>query len=148
VLALLEHQTESLLARQATMFGSQRPLSERWQQSCDFLEEDVKSGYVRVLQEMVAAGYSDPKLAKAARGVLDGWFVLLEGLAAEARALLGTTPAFEDGDIACLMGLVFLGAETMILIDMDLPVIRSLRAIGTLFAMLEAQQSSVASDEG
>lgn len=141
VLALLEQQNADLLGRQTRMFGSETPLSVRWQQSCDFLEEDVRSGYVRVLQEIVAGGYSDPKLAAAARSVLRGWFVLLDGLALEAQALFATTQGFAEGDIACLMGLVFLGAETMILIDMDLPVVRSLRAVGFLFATLEARRA-------
>lgn len=148
VLALLEQQNANLLARQARMFGSETPLSVRWQQSCDFLEEDVRSGYVRVLQEVVAGGYSDPKLADAARGVLRGWFVLLDGLALEAQTLFATAPGFAEGDIACLMGLVFLGAETMILIDMELPVVRSLRAVGLLFATLEVRSAQEQADAG
>ena len=30
-------------------------LAERWGRACDFLEEDIASGYVRVAQELIAA---------------------------------------------------------------------------------------------
>ena len=137
VLALLEHQNAKLLRRQAAMFGQHAPLSVRWLQACDFLDEDMKSGYVRVLQEIVAAGYSDAELAAAARGVLQGWFDLLTQLAEEAReTLLGPLP-LAPAEIACLVGLAFLGGETMLLIGMDLPVKSALRGVGEAIAALE-----------
>ena len=102
VLALLEHQNAKLLRRQAALFGERAPLSDRWTQACDFLDEDMRSGYVRVLQEIIAAGYSDAELAAAARATLRGWFDLLTQLAEEAReTLLGPTPMGAP-DIACL----------------------------------------------
>ena len=141
VLALLEHQNAKLLRRQAEMFGRNAPLSARWKQACDFLDEDLKSGYVRVLQEIIAAGYSDAELAAAARGVLQGWFDLLTELAAEAQeTLLGPLP-LSPRDLACLVGLAFLGGETMLLIDMDLPVKRALRGVGDAIAALETAKA-------
>ena len=40
------------------MYGQDVPLWRRYEQACDFLEDDLESGYVRVLQEMIAAGWS------------------------------------------------------------------------------------------
>ena len=137
VLALLEHQNAKLLRRQAALFGAPAPLSARWMQACDYLDEDLESGYVRVLQEIIAAGYSDPELAAAARKALAGWFELLTRLAQEAReTLLGPLP-LAAADIACLVGVAFLGGETMLLINMDLPVKRALRGVGEAIAALE-----------
>jgi AcrR family transcriptional regulator len=141
VLALLGHQNEKLLGRQAAMFGQDVPLSARWLQACDFLDEDISSGYVRVLQEIVAAGYSDAKVAGAARGVLTGWFTLLGDVAREARASLGGFGGLEGEHVACLVGLAFLGAESMILIDMDLPIRPALRAVGRLLAEVESART-------
>jgi AcrR family transcriptional regulator len=140
VLALLEHQNEKLLLRQAAMFQREAPLSARWNQACDFLEEDLRSGYVRVLQEIIAASYSDAKLAAAARRVLDGWFELLKRFADEAGAVLGGWGALHAEDVACLIGLAFLGAETMLLIQTDLPVHRALRAVGNTLRDWEARR--------
>ena len=35
------------------------PLWQRYERACDYLEDDLDSGYVRVLQEMIAAGWSN-----------------------------------------------------------------------------------------
>ena len=41
------------------MYAEEAPLWQRYEQACDFLEDDLESGYVRVLQEMIAAGWSN-----------------------------------------------------------------------------------------
>ena len=139
VLALFEHQNQKLLQRQSETFAADTPLSTRWIQACDFLDEDLKSGYVRVLQEIVAAGFSDEKLAAAARSALTGLFKLLNELAAEASEIIGQRGMFRPEYIACLAGLAFLGAESMILINMDLPIRNALRSIGE--NLLDLEQS-------
>ena len=45
------------------------PLWQRWERACDFLDEDLSSGYVRILQDMMAAGWSDPEIAEAVRAI-------------------------------------------------------------------------------
>ena len=137
VLALLDYQNTKLLARQAATFASGAPLSQRWLQACDFLEEDLRSGYVRVLQEIVAAGFSDTELASAARNVLSGWFVLLTDLATEAQTYYSALGRLRPLELATLAGLAFLGAESMILIGMDLPIIQSLRALARVLEEVE-----------
>jgi hypothetical protein len=42
----------------------------RYDLACDYLEEDLASGYVRVLQEMLAAGWAEPALAEQVSGLL------------------------------------------------------------------------------
>ena len=55
VLALFEHLNSQLLDRQAALFGEATlKLSEQWDQACDYLDDDIASGYVRVLQELIA----------------------------------------------------------------------------------------------
>lgn len=139
VLALLQHRNDELLRRQAAMFGQEAPLSARWLQACDFLVDDLESGYVRVLQEIIAAGYGEPELAAAARGVLGGWFALLGELAQEADTELGGLGGLSPAHVACLVGAAFLGAESLILIGMDLPVIEALRAFGDRLGAYEGR---------
>ena len=64
ILALLAAENERLLDRQRV--DVRRPTSrsgQQWERACDFLEADLESGYVRILQEMIAAGWSDPDVA-------------------------------------------------------------------------------------
>ena len=69
---------------------SDEPLWRRYEQACDFLEDDLESGYVRVLQEMIAAGWSDADDRRARRAsLLAGWYELLTEVATEAAERFG-----------------------------------------------------------
>ena len=57
VLAVLAAENARLLERQAEMYDAPDPLWVRWDRACDFLDADLRSGYVRILHEMVAAGH-------------------------------------------------------------------------------------------
>jgi AcrR family transcriptional regulator len=141
LLALLEFQNEKLLARQASMYGRPLPLAERWIQACDYLDEDLASGYVRVLQEMIAAGWSDPEIATEARRIVRGWYELLTQVAAEAADRLGGLGPFQPAEAAALVGNAFLGTEAMILLgfaESELPGRSALRKVGELLRTLEA----------
>jgi AcrR family transcriptional regulator len=116
ILAVLASQNERLLERQTTMFGGAEPLWRQWQRACEFLEEDLESGYVRVLQELIAAGWSDPVLAASVREQLAVWFTLLTAVAEREGQRLGRLGLFAPSEVAALMGLLFLGAEAAILL--------------------------------
>lgn len=138
VLAVLEEENRRLLERQAEMYGTSTPLWQQWEQACDFLDHDLDSGYVRVLQEMMAAGWSDPEIAEAVRTYLKGWFDLLREVAAAAVGRLGDVEMLQPADVASLVGAAFLGAEAMILLGFeDEPTRRALRSVGTAIRNLE-----------
>jgi AcrR family transcriptional regulator len=142
LLALLEFQNEKLLARQANMYSKPLPLSERWLQACDYLDEDIASGYVRVLQEMIAAGWSDPEIATEARRIVRAWYELLTQVATEAAARFGGLGPFLPTEVASLVGNVFLGAESMILLgfaETDVPARAALRKVGALLRTFETE---------
>jgi AcrR family transcriptional regulator len=135
ILAVLAAENERLLDRQRSMFDAPEPLWVRWERACDFLETDVASGYVRILQEMIAAGWSDAEVAASVREMIGGWYALLAEVARreedEGANLYGFTPE----EIAALMSTPFLGAEELILLGVKeetLPVQSALRKIGAL----------------
>jgi AcrR family transcriptional regulator len=116
VLALLEDLNARLLARQAGTFEAPLALSERWERACDYLDEDLTSGFVRILQEMIAAGWSDPEVAAAARSNFQGWYALLTRLAEEAASRFGGLGPFTPAELSCLIGNAFIGSEALILL--------------------------------
>ena len=68
VLALFEYLNAQLLDRQNAMFhDSALTLSQQWDRACEYLEEDIASGYVRVLQELIAASWHDAEVANVIR---------------------------------------------------------------------------------
>jgi AcrR family transcriptional regulator len=140
VLALLEADNRRLLQRQAASFAEPMPLSARWERACDHLEEDLASGYVRVLQELIAAGWSDPEVARAVRASLQGWNNLLTGLAEEAAQRFGGLGPFSPAEVAALVGTAFLGGEALILLGHEgatLPVRQALRRVTEVIRAME-----------
>ena len=140
MLAVLDLENRQRLARQAAMYESNLPLWKQWQQACDFFDEDLESGYVRVLMEMTAAGWSNPELAGAVSAELQGWFDLLTEVAQRAAERFGSLGPFTPEELAALAGLPFLGAEAVILLGLDGSKIAgrsALRKIGELLRSLE-----------
>jgi AcrR family transcriptional regulator len=133
LLALLAQQNEELLQRQATMYGAEVPLWRRYQQACAYLREDVDSGYVRMLQEMIAAGWTDTAIGDQVTRLLRGWFDLLEGVVVEAADELGDLGPFGPRGVATLIGLAFMGGESMLLLgsSWQSDVFDALESVGT-----------------
>jgi AcrR family transcriptional regulator len=143
ILALLEEENQRRLARQHRLYAEDVPLWQRYERACDYLEDDLDSGYVRVLQEMIAAGWSDPEIGSEARRNLRGWYALLTQVAAEAAERLGGLGPLEPAEAAALAGNVFLGAEAMILLgfsETDMPLRSALRKVGDLLRALETDR--------
>jgi AcrR family transcriptional regulator len=144
VLAVLAEENARLLERQTRLYGTEMPLWRQWEQACDFLEEDLRSGYVRVLQEMTAAGWSDNDIASAVRQNLSGWFELLAGTVSKLASRFGDLGPFTAQELAVLVGTVFLGMETMILLGFDeeaMPCRSALRSIGFLLRTQEERRA-------
>src|SRR6478609_3999346 len=140
MLALLDLENQMRLARQAAMYEADKPLWEQWLQACDFFDDDLESGYVRVLMEVTAAGWSDQEIADAVSTQVQGWFDLLAEVAQRAAKRLGPLSPFTAEELAALAGLPFLGAETVILLGLDDSKIAgrpALRKIGELLRRLE-----------
>jgi AcrR family transcriptional regulator len=149
ILDLLGEENTRRLARQAQMYAEGRPLWQRYEQACDFLEDDLESGYVRVLQEMIAAGWSDPTIGARVRDLLLGWVDLIAGVAREAEGRFGPLGPFPADEIAALIGQAFLGGEAMLLLGFDRrqwPVRSALRRFSVLIR--EFEEGAVPEFEG
>ena len=139
VLAVLAAENERLLERQAEMYDAPDPLWVRWDRACDFLDADLRSGYVRILHEMIAAGWSDAEVSSSVREMTSGWFILLTDVArleAERGSDLGP---FTPEEVGALMGLPFIGAESMLLLGVSedvLPARSALRKVGAVLRRL------------
>jgi AcrR family transcriptional regulator len=140
ILALFEEENQRRLERQRRMYAEDAPLWQRYERACDFLEDDLDSGYVRVLQEMVAAGWSNDDIRDAVRELLGGWYELLVEVAGEAERRHGPLGPFTAEEVATLVGTIFIGAEALILLGFDrtdLPIRSALRRVGVLIRRLE-----------
>jgi AcrR family transcriptional regulator len=140
ILALFEEENQRRLERQTRMYAEDVPLWQRYERACDFLEDDLDSGYVRVLQEMIAAGWSNDDIRDAVRKLLGGWYELLVSVAREAQQRHGPLGPFTADEAATLVGTLFIGAEALILLGFDrtaLPIRAAVRRLGVLIRQLE-----------
>lgn len=140
MLALLAVEDRRRLARQTAMYGRDTPLWQRYEQACDFLEDDLDSGYVRILQEMIAAGWSTPAIAEKVRGMQQAWFDLITDVAAEAADRFGGLGPFTPRELATLICIAFIGGEAELLLGFDrqrMPVRSALRRVGQVIRGLE-----------
>jgi hypothetical protein len=103
--------------------------------ACDFLDTDVASGYVRILQEMIAAGWSDPEVAAPVRALVGDWYRLLADVARREQERGTDMGGLTSEEVAALMGTPFLGAEELILLGVTeeaLPLRSALRKVGAI----------------
>jgi AcrR family transcriptional regulator len=143
ILALFERMNAELIDRQAETFADPHlPLSRKWALSCDYLEEDLASGFVRVINELIAAGWSDAAIGDVVRPALRRWYELILTLVRQFEREHGALGPFEAEDVAALVASAFMGAETHILLGYPadrFPAIRALRRFGALIESIEKE---------
>ena len=115
LVTVLERENELLLERQRALYAARGPLAEKWRVACDFLDEDIRSGYVRVLWELWAAGLADDNLAAQWRSAMGGWRTLLESVFAAWAEDHALELPMSAKAVATLVTNVFQGIEIELL---------------------------------
>ena len=138
ILAMLRAENDRLVDRQAAMFSGGESFAEQWELACDFLDDDLESGYVRVLQELIAAGWSSDVVGAEVRVMLKAWESVVTGAVLRAEQQGVNLGGFAPSELALLNASLFLGAESMILLGEDIGALKgALRKIGMLIARVE-----------
>ena len=140
LLAVFDDLTERLLQRQRAMFNDGRPFAEQWRSACDYLHEDIDSGYVRILWELWAAGLADPELAERWRATQRGWRELVEARLERLQTERGVELPMRPRALAALIGSLFEGTEVEILAGVpedETPHLEALEACAALIARAE-----------
>ena len=141
ILPLLEDENQRRLDRQSSMYAEDAPLWQRYERACDFLEDDLESGYVRVLQEMIAAGWSNAEIqASRPRPARAAGSPFSQRWPATRSSRFGPLGPFTAEEVATLVGAAFIGAEALLLLGFDrevMPIRSALRRIGVVIRQLE-----------
>lgn len=140
--AVLEYENERLIERQQQLFAKEEPLAEKWRTACAYLQEDLRSGYVRILWELWVAGLADDDLARRWREAVAAWRLLLERVVAEWAQSVGVDLPMSPRAFATLVANAFQGAEVEILAGVpedEAPHYEALEAVGGLIERLEAR---------
>ena len=141
---VLEYENEQLLDRQRELYAVPGPLAEKWRTACAFLDEDLRSGYVRVLWELWAAGLADETLAASWRAAMGGWRALLESVATDWIASLDVEPLLSAKGLATLVTNVFQGVEVELLAGVTEEEASHREALDALGALIARTEESAA----
>jgi AcrR family transcriptional regulator len=140
LVAVLQGENARLLERQRALYAKPGPLAEKWRTACEFLDHDIRSGYVRVLWELWAAGLADETLAAEWRAAISSWRELLESVFADWAADLDLDLPLSPRGLATLVGNVFEGVEIELLAGVpehEAPHREVLNAFGALIERAE-----------
>ena len=145
ILALFEYLNSQLIHRQSRTFEDpELSVSEKWALSCDYLDEDLASGYVRVLMELTAAGWSNPAIGAAVRSAYGQWRDLILRLTRELEAQNGSLCPFTAEEVGALVSASFIGAEAAIVLGYESPEIPfrdALRRFGKVIEYFESKET-------
>jgi AcrR family transcriptional regulator len=141
MLSLFEYLNAQVLERQNAMYHNPSlKLSEQWDLACRYLDDDIASGYVRVLQELIAASWADAEVAKVVRAALISWIDLIVEAARRAEREFGRLAPFAPQQIGAIMATSFIGAESLYLLGAEkkgVPLREALRRAGDLIRAVE-----------
>jgi AcrR family transcriptional regulator len=141
LVAVLDRENERLLERQQRLYAAPGPLAEKWRRACDYLDDDLRSGYVRVLWELWVAGLADAELAERWRVTMAGWRDLMESVFATWADELKLELPLSPRALASLVANIFQGIEIELLAgvsEQDAPHREALEGLGKLIENAEA----------
>ena len=116
--------------RQRAMYQNpDTPLSVKWRQAVAYYRQDLADGYVRIMHEQYALGYTNPEIGAQVQGKIDSWRSLIEEAARKYLPALGITLPPEV--IASTVASFWLGMEVQHLAGAS-------EADGQFFAILDA----------
>ena len=148
VLAVLDEANKQLLERQTRMYQGTPSAGEQWQQACDFYEQDLKSGFVRLLMELMGASFHDPELRREFVPRLSGWLRLVEAAVAEFIAKSKLELPVSAEAIAAWIVWYWIGMEASMMLGIDEKAghqREALEAVATLLRRVEERDEKPAS---
>ncbi|MGQ0632552.1 MAG: TetR/AcrR family transcriptional regulator [Sporichthyaceae bacterium] len=137
LIAVMDEMNTRGLERQRAMWDDGRPFAEQWRTACDYLHEDVSSGYVRILWELWAAGLADPELAERWVAAMRGWRELIVDRLDRWQVEDKVALPMSSRALATLIANAFQGAETEILAGFTEDEAPHLEALEACAAIIE-----------
>ena len=119
VLAVLDEANRELLERQSRMYEGTTSASRQWQEACDFYEEDLQSGFVRLLMELMGASFHDQELRAEFVPRILHWHRLIERAVVEFLQKAGLELPVSAQAISAWIGWFWTGMEASMMLGID-----------------------------
>ena len=138
LLAALDHTSEQRMARYQNAVGEAASLEEMIEIARRIYVEDLESGHIRVLSELVAGGLSDPHLGAEVAARLEPWVDFAEAALARVLADTPLEPLLPVRDLAFAVVAFYLGADLLAELKEDRSRVERLFATASRLAPLVA----------
>jgi len=144
MLAVLEQMNEALFKRQTAMYDSPLTFAEKWAQACVFYEQDLASGYTRLLMELSGLGISNPAIGLEVRKIRSQWSALLQRAAKEALEHFGIA-SVQAEEVAAYVTSFWIGMDLGMMLGVpeeEGHYRQSLRTIERFLRWLDAEKAA------
>jgi AcrR family transcriptional regulator len=138
VLAVLDAANQRLIERQERMYAQAVPASEKWRQACVFYEDDLRSGFVRLMMELMAASFTDETLRREFVPRTLAWHRLIDEEVAQTIARHGLDLPVSARAIGAFIACFWVGMEAHMTVGIDEADGHYLEALQAMHAMLLA----------
>lgn len=119
VLAVLDEANRQLLDRQTSMVRGTNSASQQWKQACDFYDQDLKSGFVRLLMELMGASFHDLDLRNGFVPRLLAWHGLIESVVVEFLETSGLDLPVSAQAITAWITWFWIGMEASMMLGIE-----------------------------
>ena len=141
VLAVLDAANRRLIERQEHMYAQPVPASEKWRQACVFYDDDLRSGFVRLMMELMAASFTDATLRREFVPRMLAWHRLIDEEVARTIARHGLDLPVSARAIGAFIACFWVGMEAQMTVGIDEADGHYLEALQAMHAMLLALEA-------
>ena len=140
VLEVLDQANRRLLARQEAMYAQPDTVSNKWRKACEFYEEDVRSGFVKLVMELMAASFSDPVLRAGYLPRFLAWRRIVDAATKDAIAAHGIDLPISAQAISTMIGCFWIGMEAEMALGVTEADSHHQEALGAMWSLLQLME--------
>ena len=144
VLAVLDDANSRLLERQARLYDAQASASEKWRQACEFYEDDLRSGFVKLLMELMGASFHDEELRREFTPRMLAWHRLVEQGVTDFVEEAGLKLPVPSRAIAAWIGWFWMGMEASMALQVPEEQGHQREALDAVATLLRAAERGAA----
>lgn len=140
VLEVLDQANRRLLARQEAMYAQPDTVSDKWRKACEFYGEDVRSGFVKLVMELMAASFSDPALRAGYLPRFLAWRRVVDAATKDAIAEHGIDLPISSQAISTMIGCFWIGMEAEMALGVNEGEGHHQEAMGAMLSLLQLME--------
>ena len=140
MLSLIDYLNSERLEVYNQVFEGDATISDIWLKLGEVLLNDLETGYTRVMQELIAASFSDQQLRSRVANQFHRWHATLSKFGALVEHKLGSIGPLNGKEFAGLLDAVAIGINQRMLLgisEREIPGIYALNRFTSLFNEME-----------